>query len=230
MNSLVDTVSSGNFYFLTIERLQSSDIYRLKFSEHRDMITITSMTWRRSSHATKHVSFSSFNFNFFTFSDFIFYVVQLSVMQKGEGTSCFYRFLTKGQQWIWLQTRFYITYHQWNSKPEFVVCTHRVVSFADVIRNGRRKNNSSPLCDNDENDEKSTHASSSNYSGSHWTSTRSQRRSQNHQSQMSPNFRTKSHRYTQYRPDSDSTSTSVDSPMSHHSVHTQNSSLSQVSR
>ena len=33
----------------------------------------------------------------------------LSVMQKGEGTSCFYRFLTKGQQWIWLQTRFYIT-------------------------------------------------------------------------------------------------------------------------
>lgn len=53
-------------------------------------------------------------------------------MQKGEGTSCYYRFLTKGQQWIWLQTRFYITYHQWNSKPEFVVCTHRVVSYADV--------------------------------------------------------------------------------------------------
>lgn len=54
-------------------------------------------------------------------------------MQKGEGTSCFYRFLTKGQQWIWLQTRFYITYHQWNSKPEFIVCTHRVVSYADTI-------------------------------------------------------------------------------------------------
>lgn len=52
-----------------------------------------------------------------------------SVMQKGELTSCYYRFLTKGQQWIWLQTRFFITYHQWNSKPEFVVCTHRVVRY-----------------------------------------------------------------------------------------------------
>ncbi|TSR75240.1 Neuronal PAS domain-containing protein 2 [Bagarius yarrelli] len=43
------------------------------------------------------------------------------------GKSCYYRFLTKGQQWIWLQTNYYITYHQWNSKPEFIVCTHTVV-------------------------------------------------------------------------------------------------------
>ncbi|CAH2035206.1 unnamed protein product, partial [Iphiclides podalirius] len=56
------------------------------------------------------------------------------LMQKGELTSCYYRFLTKGQQWIWLQTRFFITYHQWNSKPEFVVCTHRVVSYADMAQ------------------------------------------------------------------------------------------------
>lgn len=62
-----------------------------------------------------------------------------ALMQKGEGTSCFYRFLTKGQQWIWLQTRFYITYHQWNSKPEFVVCTHRVVSYADVMKQMRNQ-------------------------------------------------------------------------------------------
>ncbi|KAL1518370.1 hypothetical protein ABEB36_002003 [Hypothenemus hampei] len=62
-----------------------------------------------------------------------------SLMQKGEGTSCYYRFLTKGQQWIWLQTRFYITYHQWNSKPEFVVCTHRVVSYLDVVNQGKRR-------------------------------------------------------------------------------------------
>ncbi|XP_014245918.1 circadian locomoter output cycles protein kaput [Cimex lectularius] len=59
-----------------------------------------------------------------------------ALMQKGEGTSCYYRFLTKGQQWIWLQTRFYITYHQWNSKPEFIVCTHRVVSFHNVLKQG----------------------------------------------------------------------------------------------
>lgn len=55
-----------------------------------------------------------------------------ALMQTGEGTSCYYRFLTKGQQWIWLQTRYFITYHQWNSKPEFIVCTHSVVSYEDV--------------------------------------------------------------------------------------------------
>lgn len=64
------------------------------------------------------------------------------VMQKGEGTSCYYRFLTKGQQWIWLQTRFYITYNQWNSKPEFIVCTHYVVSYIDVIKELRKESQS----------------------------------------------------------------------------------------
>uniref|UniRef100_A0A8C3MJ17 Uncharacterized protein n=1 Tax=Geospiza parvula TaxID=87175 RepID=A0A8C3MJ17_GEOPR len=49
------------------------------------------------------------------------------LMQFGKGKSCCYRFLTKGQQWIWLQTHYYITYHQWNSKPEFIVCTHMVL-------------------------------------------------------------------------------------------------------
>lgn len=62
-----------------------------------------------------------------------------ALMQKGELTSCYYRFLTKGQQWIWLQTRFYITYHQWNSKPEFVVCTHRVISNADIAKNAKQE-------------------------------------------------------------------------------------------
>ncbi|RZB94416.1 clock, partial [Asbolus verrucosus] len=62
-----------------------------------------------------------------------------ALMQKGEGTSCYYRFLTKGQQWIWLQTRYYITYHQWNSKPEFIVCTHRVVSYTDVMKQNRKE-------------------------------------------------------------------------------------------
>lgn len=56
-----------------------------------------------------------------------------SVMQFGKGKSCYYRFLTKGQQWIWLQTHYYITYHQWNSKPEFIVCTHTVVRWASLL-------------------------------------------------------------------------------------------------
>lgn len=146
-------------------------------------------------------------------------------MQKGEGTSCLYRFLTKGQQWIWLQTRFYITYHQWNSKPEFVVCTHRVVSFADVMRHARRKNDNSMFGENEENDGKSMHATSSSYSSSHWNaSTKNQRRSQS-----SPFAKMKSHRYSHFRQDSDSTSMCADSPVSHHSMLTQNSSLSQVS-
>lgn len=53
-------------------------------------------------------------------------------MKKGEATSCQYRFLTKGQQWIWLQTRSFISYHQWHAKPEFIVCTHRIVNYMDV--------------------------------------------------------------------------------------------------
>uniref|UniRef100_A0A6Q2YBK7 Neuronal PAS domain protein 2 n=1 Tax=Esox lucius TaxID=8010 RepID=A0A6Q2YBK7_ESOLU len=61
------------------------------------------------------------------------------LMQFGKGKSCYYRFLTKGQQWIWLQTHYYITYHQWNSKPEFIVCTHIVVSYAEVRAERRRE-------------------------------------------------------------------------------------------
>ncbi|XP_060772543.1 clock circadian regulator b isoform X3 [Neoarius graeffei] len=60
------------------------------------------------------------------------------LMQFGKGKSCYYRFLTKGQQWIWLQTHYYITYHQWNSRPEFIVCTHTVVRYADVRAQHRR--------------------------------------------------------------------------------------------
>ncbi|XP_039622222.1 neuronal PAS domain-containing protein 2 [Polypterus senegalus] len=61
------------------------------------------------------------------------------LMQFGKGKSCCYRFLTKGQQWLWLQTHYYITYHQWNSKPEFIVCTHTVVSYSEVQAERRRE-------------------------------------------------------------------------------------------
>ncbi|XP_059832611.1 neuronal PAS domain-containing protein 2 [Hypanus sabinus] len=61
------------------------------------------------------------------------------LMQFGKGKSCYYRFLTKGQQWIWLQTQYYITFHQWNSKPEFIVCTHSVVSYAEVRAERRQE-------------------------------------------------------------------------------------------
>lgn len=57
-----------------------------------------------------------------------------ALMKTGEGTTSFYRFLSKGQQWIWLQTRYYITYHQWNAKPEFVMATHKVMNYQDVLK------------------------------------------------------------------------------------------------
>lgn len=64
-----------------------------------------------------------------------------TVKEKGEEISCFYRFLTKGQQWIWLQTKYSIHYYSWNSKPEFVVCNHRVISQSDVMRTIRSQAN-----------------------------------------------------------------------------------------
>ncbi|EDW30458.1 GL17825 [Drosophila persimilis] len=59
--------------------------------------------------------------------------------QTGEGKSCYYRFLTKGQQWIWLQTDYFVSYHQFNTKPDYVVCTHNVVSYAEVIKHTQKE-------------------------------------------------------------------------------------------
>lgn len=120
-----------------------------------------------------------------------------ALMTKGEGTSCFYRFLTKGQQWIWLQTRFYITYHQWNSKPEFIVCSHRVVSYVDVTKqNNKQEEVSDSFAENSPTND--------NGSSVPW-STKSNKSKLGH------------------GPSSDCTSMSADSPTSKHSVLTQHS-------
>ena len=29
--------------------------------------------------------------------------------------------------------RYYITYHQWNSKPEFIVANHKVINYKEVL-------------------------------------------------------------------------------------------------
>uniref|UniRef100_A0A8C4N3W5 Uncharacterized protein n=1 Tax=Eptatretus burgeri TaxID=7764 RepID=A0A8C4N3W5_EPTBU len=63
-----------------------------------------------------------------------------SLRLYGKGTSCHYRFLTKGQQWLWLQTQHFISYHQWSSRPEFVVCTHTVISYNEVLAQERIQN------------------------------------------------------------------------------------------
>jgi circadian locomoter output cycle kaput protein len=155
-------------------------------------------------------------------------------MQKGEGTSCYYRFLTKGQQWIWLQTRFYITYHQWNSKPEFIVCTHRVVNYADVMKQMRKGNNGNTLRDIEDNDsykeDRKAPTSTSMMATSPWSSKSSRASKYIVHTQESSNVKMKRYHLQAHRPDSDSASMSTDSPLSHHSMHTQHSSVSQVGR
>ncbi|XP_044731603.1 circadian locomoter output cycles protein kaput isoform X2 [Chrysoperla carnea] len=137
-----------------------------------------------------------------------------SLMQKGEGTSCYYRFLTKGQQWIWLQTRFYITYHQWNSKPEFIVCTHRVVSYADVMKQDRKNSASlgtDMLCVSP-----GATTVGSNNAPSPWPSqSQSSKMNRSHRSQAPP---------------SDCSSMSADSPASRQTIMTHHSSQSHVTR
>jgi len=86
-----------------------------------------------------------------------------AVMQTGEGTSCYYRFLTKGQQWIWLQTRYYITYHMWNSKPEFINATHKVVNYKEVLSQSNKPDASEVM---EEGDKKSSRSQPSFRSGS----------------------------------------------------------------
>uniref|UniRef100_A0A0K2U0C5 Clock [Apis mellifera] n=1 Tax=Lepeophtheirus salmonis TaxID=72036 RepID=A0A0K2U0C5_LEPSM len=62
-----------------------------------------------------------------------------TLMQTGEVPSCLHRFLTKGQEWIWLQTRYYVTYNHWNAKPEFVVATHKVVRHVDDTKKVKKE-------------------------------------------------------------------------------------------
>ncbi|RWS30921.1 clock-like protein [Leptotrombidium deliense] len=57
------------------------------------------------------------------------------LMRKGEEMSCDYRFLIKGQQWLWLRTKYVITYNQWNSKPERALSTATAATaFSDQYR------------------------------------------------------------------------------------------------
>ncbi|XP_048506862.1 circadian locomoter output cycles protein kaput isoform X2 [Athalia rosae] len=141
-----------------------------------------------------------------------------ALMQKGEGTSCHYRFLTKGQQWIWLQTRFYITYNQWNSKPEFVVCTHSVVDYAVVIKQDRKNpdeleksNQDISVTESPSNDHQQRKVATSSQSGlasSPWSS-RSSKTSRSVPATPRPRY--------QGGPGSDTTSLSAGSQSSRHS-------------
>lgn len=54
------------------------------------------------------------------------------LIRLGKVTTCYYRHLTKGQSWVWLRSTCYISYNQWNSKPESIAGTATVVNFEEV--------------------------------------------------------------------------------------------------
>ena len=52
--------------------------------------------------------------------------------KNGSGDTCLYRFLTKGQQWLWVKTRGMIKYSEGTKQPESIMCRNIVVSYAEV--------------------------------------------------------------------------------------------------
>ena len=58
--------------------------------------------------------------------------IKLSVTKSGTGDTSLYRFLTKGQQWLWVKTRGLIKYHEGTKQPSAIVCRNIVVSYAEV--------------------------------------------------------------------------------------------------
>ena len=56
----------------------------------------------------------------------------------GKLTTCYYRQITKGNSWIWLRATCHISYNQWNSKPETIVCTATTATYSEVCANQQR--------------------------------------------------------------------------------------------
>jgi len=48
-------------------------------------------------------------------------------IQNGSGQSQPHRFLTKGQQWIFIQTNSQVQINSWNKKPLFYICQHQII-------------------------------------------------------------------------------------------------------
>ena len=54
------------------------------------------------------------------------------LLLTGTITTCYYRHLTKGQSWIWLQSRYHLSYSDWTSKPQAVTSLSWVVPYKEV--------------------------------------------------------------------------------------------------
>ncbi|XP_028512811.1 circadian locomoter output cycles protein kaput [Exaiptasia diaphana] len=57
------------------------------------------------------------------------------LVRKGRINTCYYRFLTKGEVWVWLRSCCHISYNQWNSKPEYVTVKSNPVHYEEVFSN-----------------------------------------------------------------------------------------------
>ncbi|CAF1286675.1 unnamed protein product [Didymodactylos carnosus] len=58
-----------------------------------------------------------------------FELVGQSGLLHGKGTLLYYRFLSKGHEWIWLKTKAFVSLNNWTSKPEYFLCNHQVCSY-----------------------------------------------------------------------------------------------------
>lgn len=54
------------------------------------------------------------------------------LLLTGRITTSYYRHLTKGQSWVWLRSRYHLSYNDWTSKPQAVTCLTWVVPFHEV--------------------------------------------------------------------------------------------------
>ncbi|CAF1013295.1 unnamed protein product [Rotaria magnacalcarata] len=93
--------------------------------------------------ARQYLGYSSFELIGRTFFDFV-HPDDLSIIvrahqlwkENGNGKSDPYRFLSKGQQWIFLQTYSQVQINSWNGKPESYICTTNIIqSSNDSLQN-----------------------------------------------------------------------------------------------
>lgn len=54
------------------------------------------------------------------------------LLLTGRITTSYYRHMTKGQSWVWLRSRYHLSYSDWTSKPQAVTCLTWVVPFREV--------------------------------------------------------------------------------------------------
>ncbi|CAF3393718.1 unnamed protein product [Rotaria socialis] len=93
--------------------------------------------------ARQYLGYSSFELIGRTFFDFV-HPDDLSIIvrahqlwkENGNGKSDPYRFLSKGQQWLFLQTHSQVQINSWNGKPESYICTTNIIqSSNDSLQN-----------------------------------------------------------------------------------------------